>query len=48
MGHAPKARRRGLWYMDRNRTDQEGMHMLAAIVEDKEIRALIQDGTCVF
>ena len=31
----------GLWYMDRNMTDQEGMHMLAAVAEDKETRALI-------
>jgi transposase InsO family protein len=35
------ARRRGLWYMDRNMTDQEGMHMLAAVAEDKETRAII-------
>ena len=44
--NAPKVRHRGLWYMDRNRTDQEGMHMLPAVVEDKKITALIQDGTC--
>ena len=34
-------RRRGLWYMDRSKTDREGMHMLAAVAEDKETRALI-------
>ena len=34
-------RRRGLWYMDRSMPGQEGLHMLAAIAEDKEIRALI-------
>lgn len=35
------ARRRGLWYMDRSKTDREGMHMLAAVADDKETRALI-------
>ena len=34
-------RRRGLRYMDRSMPGQEGLHMLAAIAEDKEIRALI-------
>ena len=34
-------RRRGLWYMDRIKMDLEGMHMLAAGLEDKETRALI-------
>jgi transposase InsO family protein/uncharacterized membrane protein YgcG len=34
-------RHRGLWYMDRSMTGQEGMHMLAIVAEDKETRALI-------
>jgi len=34
-------RRRGLWYIDRGMPDQEGMHMLAAVAEDKETRVLI-------
>lgn len=37
-----RVRRRGLWYMDCIMKDQEGMHMLAAVAEDKETRAIIQ------
>ena len=34
-------RRKGLWYMDRSLTEQEGMHMLAAVAENKETGAII-------